>query len=49
MFQRVGRRCRFGGYFDVQLILAPLLAAYGMGESLSVLRVMFSGKGFVYI
>lgn len=31
IFQGVGRRCRFGGYFGVQLILAPLLA---FGEAL---------------
>lgn len=30
IFQGVGRRCRFGGYFDVQLILAPLLAWNGL-------------------
>lgn len=47
IIQGVGRRCRFGGYFDVQLVLAPLLAADGMGEALSVPRVMFSGKGFI--
>lgn len=49
IFQGVGRRCRFGGYFDVQLILAPLLAADGMGEAHSVPREMVSGKGFIYI
>lgn len=47
IFQGVGRRCRFGGY--VQLILAPLLAADGMGEALSVLRGMFPGKGSIYM